>query len=169
MDQNSRNLKVEVIDNFLPYEEFKKISEYVTGGNFMWYFNKTITDKRDEDGLNFYFTHVLYSENNITSKDFNFFKPLFDKLNIKKLIRTKLNLYTKTNTIEEHKEHVDFKYEHNNCLFSFNTCDGYTILNKEYKVKSIENRAILFNGLIPHQSTSCTDARARVNININYL
>jgi hypothetical protein len=169
MDQNLSNLKVEVVDDFLPYNVFKHISDYVTGTEFMWYFNKRINNCYSWDDLSFYFTHMLYMDNKVNSKELDVFKPLFETLKIKKLIRAKLNLYTKTDNLEKHKEHIDFTYPHKNCVYSFNTCNGFTILNKDNQVASIENRAIIFDGLIPHQSTSCTDQHARINININYL
>ena len=54
-------------------------------------------------------------------------------------------------------------------MFYFNTCDGYTKLNDGTKVESVANRALFFDPSIPHQSTNCTNAKARFNININYL
>ena len=37
------------------------------------------------------------------------------------------------------------------------------------KVESIQNRLLLFAPSKTHNSTSCTDAKVRVNINFNYI
>ena len=37
------------------------------------------------------------------------------------------------------------------------------------KIESIENRALLFDPSIEHRSTTCTDAKGRININFNYF
>ena len=90
-------------------------------------------------------------------------------LNMKSLIRAKLNLYMRTDKIEEHHPHTDFPFEHKGCVFSFNTCDGYTILNDGTKIESIENRALLFDSSKSHSSTSTTNAKGRFNVNFNYF
>ena len=43
------------------------------------------------------------------------------------------------------------------------------ILEDGKEVKSIANRALFFDSMKPHSSTSCSDKKARFNININYL
>ena len=57
-----------------------------------------------------------------------------------------------------------------------NSCDGFTILEhstrdpeKRVTISSIENRLLLFKADTPHRSTSCTDQKFRMNININYI
>ena len=88
---------------------------------------------------------------------------------MKALNRMKLNLYPRTDKIEVHEPHIDYDYDHKGCLFSFNTCDGYTKLEDGTKIQSVENRALLFNPSTLHSSTSTTNAKARINININYF
>jgi len=48
---------MQVIDNFLPKDEFKKIQELFMSANFPYYFNNSVADEYDKD---FYFTHTLY-------------------------------------------------------------------------------------------------------------
>ena len=44
-----------------------------------------------------------------------------------------------------------------------------TILNDDIMIESVENRVLLFDPSLPHSSTTCTNAKARFNININYF
>ena len=53
-------------------------------------------------------------------------------------------------------------------MFSINTNDGGTILSGN-KIDSIENRVVLFDGNKPHSSSTCTNQKARFNINFNYF
>ena len=84
-------------------------------------------------------------------------------------LRIKANLYPSSETLHEHKMHVDFDYSHCTALFSLNTCDGYTKLKDGTKINSVANRILLFDASEEHCSTTTTDTFARVNININYF
>jgi hypothetical protein len=49
------------------------------------------------------------------------------------------------------------------------TCDGFTSLDDGTKIESIENRLLLFDSNKPHASSTCTNAKARFNMNFNYF
>ena len=55
------------------------------------------------------------------------------------------------------------------CVFSLNTCNGYTRIGDDVKIDSVANRAIIFDPNIDHSSSSTTNETRRVNINFNYL
>ena len=158
-----------VIDNFLDKKDFLKIKNQMEAFNFPYYLNKKINPSHDEEDLSCYFTHVLFSPVTVENQFFNVFKPLIEKLNCKKLIRVKCNLYLRTSKIEFHEPHADFNFEHKGALFSLNTNDGGTILNENEKIDSVENRILFFDPSKKHNSTSTTNAKFRMNININYL
>ena len=93
-------------------------------------------------------------------------------LNIFSLLRIKINCYPKTEKIIIHGKHKDFSGFNGSIkavLFSLNTCNGSTILEDGKEIKSVANRALFFDCMKPHSSTSCTDKEARFNININYF
>ena len=163
----------EVIDNFLPKEYFDELKKIVMSAGVPWYWTKKINKfhKEGEGDLSSYFTHALFNIrlDYIFSTYYHHFNQFYNYLNMKALIRMKLNLYPRTGTIEVHAPHIDYDYDHKGCIFSFNTCDGYTKLEDGTKIQSVENRALLFNPGIEHSSTSTTNAKGRVNININYL
>ena len=79
------------------------------------------------------------------------------------------SLYTRTEKKETHPSHIDFDFEHKGAIFYINTNNGLTILEDDTEIKSIANRLLLFDSTKPHRSTSCTDEKYRMNININYF
>ena len=64
---------------------------------------------------------------------------------------------------------TELDYDHKAMIYYLNTNNGYTILKDGVKIKSIQNRALFFNPQEEHQSTTCTDLKCRMNININYF
>ena len=164
-------MEYKIIKNFLDLDTFRYIQEKTMGSDpagMAYFFNRTIA-YRDTKSKQYYFTHSLYQNDQPRSDYFStILVPLAKKLNAKTLIRAKVNLYPSTDKIVEHDPHRDFPYSHKGCVFSINTCDGYTKLGDK-KIPSIENQALLFDSSIEHSSTSCTNDQARFNININYF
>ena len=83
-------------------------------------------------------------------------------------LRVKGNLYPNINKVLDHPRHVDFNYTTKGALFYLNTNNGPTTVGNK-KIESVRNRLLLFNASQEHNSTTCTDAKIRLNININYL
>ena len=50
-----------------------------------------------------------------------------------------------------------------------NTNNGYTFFENGKKVLSKENTAVEFNSNIKHSGTTCTNAKCRVVMNLNYF
>ena len=63
---------------------------------------------------------------------------------------------------------MDYNYPHKGAIYYINTNDGMTLLQNNIEINSIENRLLLFDSSIEHASTSTTNEKARINININY-
>lgn len=161
-------MKFEIIDNFLPKEEFEDIKQFVLGGNFDWYWNDNIVKGGNEHEL-YYLGHILYHNNFPTGQMIQKFLPIIERLNPKSLIRAKINNYPYHHKLIEHGMHVDYDYDHLGAVFSFNTCDGYTKFYNGTIIPSVENRIVLFNSGKEHTSTNTTNAKRRVNMNINYF
>jgi len=162
--------KYKVIDNFLNKQDFLKIKEIVESDDFPYFLQKDIVHINENNNeLNCYFTHNIFNQVNGFSSYYKLFLPLFEKINYKALIRVKGNLYPRTEKLEQHEPHVDYDYEHKGAIFSINTNDGGTILNGNEKVDSIENRILFFDPSKEHSSTTTTNAKYRMNININYF
>lgn len=157
-----------IIDNFLNSIDFAKIKNSVLDNdNFPWYFSNGVSDDtfKNKDS---YFFHLVY-DNKINSDFYRTLSPLINKINPKQLIRIKINLYLKTDSLIRYGNHIDFPFQHSGCIFYLNTNNGKTILNKNIEIDSIENRALFFNPNIIHSSTNCTDFIYRSNINFNYF
>ena len=158
-------------NNFVSSNLLKKINSLMTNVNFPWYFQDRITREND-DNKKFYFTHILYSFNKINSQFYESIMPEFiEKLNIKNLLRVKLNLYTQTHKIIEHDYHTDSTTNepHKTALFYVNDNNGFTIFKKPFKkIKSEKNKCVIFDGSQEHKSTTCTNKLYRLTLNINY-
>jgi hypothetical protein len=163
-------MKYKVIDNFLNEEDFLKIKEITTASDFPWYFQDLINDAHSIEDKTCYFTHTVFNGKKQQSNFFDCFNNTFsNKLKVKAYIRIKLNCFPHTPKLRIHGHHRDYDFEHKGALYSINTCDGFTLLGNSIKIPSIENRMLLFEGHKLHASTTCTNQKARFNININYF
>ena len=158
---------IEVIDNFLEEDVFKEIEKILMGDKFPWFFNNFKND--DDDINNFQFTHTVVRGNgNIESKFIQYMKPFFDKLNIKKIFRIKINLTTRAHNSFNHLYHTDVSFQCTTAIFYINSNNGKTIFKHGEEVNSIANRMVIFNSNLEHAATSHTDEKTRVVINFNY-
>jgi hypothetical protein len=157
-----------IIDNFLPPRNLIKLQAVINSGEFDWYYVEDINTNVPKDSLASYFVHVAYYQGT-ASKYIHIFSSILERLEIKALIRIKVNLYPRTHALEIHTPHIDENYPHTGAIFYLNTNDGKTILEDGTKIDSVANRILLFNASKKHSSTSTTDNKVRVNININYV
>jgi hypothetical protein len=160
-------MKYEIIDNFLPQEDFKKLKDTMMSEDFEWYYNESVADEKSND--NFYFTHTFYKNYAPNSNRIFLIEPIILKIKPLAIIRIKGNFYPKTEKIYEHNKHIDYNLEHKGFLFYLNTNNGFTRLNDNTIIKSIENRGLFFDAHIIHNSSTCTDQNGRININFNYF
>jgi len=161
---------LEIIDDFLKKEDFLIIKNQLLGSNFDWYYNEKVVAESKEKS-DFQFTHILYNDY-APRKTIIIVKPILDKLNPLSLLRIKCNLLPRANKIIEHGFHVDYDLNVNNlytAIYYVNTCNGYTKFKNGKKVKSIENRIVIFKSNLEHTGTTCTDEQVRVVINFNFI
>ena len=135
------------------------------GDEIPWFYNDSVADTKDDDC---YMTHRFYIQSFGFTKGYEVLDKLLEKIKYKELIRIKANLYFGTEKSIKHKYHVDADYKHKGLLLYLNTNNGYNYFEGK-KVKPVENRAVLFDPSIKHRSSTCTDEKRRVTININYL
>jgi hypothetical protein len=160
--------KYKVIDNFLLDHELTEINQAVMNGGFPWF--------SDNNGIGYsgdlsdkYFIHTLYASHQPNSTHYNLLMPILEKLEVKALIRAKVNLYLRNDTFIEHGAHRDFGYPHKAFILYLNTNNGFTRLVDGQVIESVANRGVVFSGNEFHNSTNCTDALYRANISINYF
>jgi hypothetical protein len=159
----------EVIDNFLPQEDFDKIKNFVLNPNFSW--NLTPIVSNDKESLpiisSYYFYHEFWSGFHV-EKEAQIFAPILNQIECRAIIRIKGNLYPSTEILMHHMDHIDYEFSHKGAIFYINTNDGFTVIDGK-EVESIENRLLLFDPSIIHHSTTCTNEKYRININFNFF
>tara|TARA_R110000787_G_scaffold113633_1_gene222858 strand:- start:44 stop:547 length:504 start_codon:yes stop_codon:yes gene_type:complete len=165
----SKKVNVKVINNFLTPSEFKFISDKVVYDQFLgWFLVHGVTNAITKSNKNHYcFSHIFYQDGK-TSSYFKSLSPILEKLDIRSLIRCKVNLYYRTKNTVEHESHIDFDFPHKGALLNLSTNDGYTLIHGK-KYKSVKNQMIIFDTSIPHSSATCTNKELRTNIVINYI
>ena len=86
---------VNVIDDFLSLREFETLKGTILGDSFPLFFQDYITDNTEIQSIkNLSFTHSIYRENLSTSPFYDMINEiLFSKLEMKSLIRSKVNCY----------------------------------------------------------------------------
>ena len=194
----NEKIKYEIIDNVLPLDKFDKLQKILLPQgspdqslSVPWCYSSCIvanpnekemthtlfkekgisdTELADEDWRLFGLSHMVYAHKIISP---NFFHEIIStvgkSLDIKALMRIKLNMYQNTETIKEHGMHIDYDFSHKAAIYSVNTCDGYTKLKDGTKIDSIANRLLLFDASLPHTSSTTANQTVRVNINFNYF
>jgi hypothetical protein len=152
-----------VFDNFLSESEFLTIKNGILNSDFCWHLTPNVSNLQEKLKItsSYYFTHNFES--------YELFEPILKKLNPDRIIRIKANLYPSTETVERHSNHIDYEYENFGAIYYLNTNNGFTILNDEVKVESVQNRLLLFDGTMSHCSTTCSDDKCRVNVNFNFI
>lgn len=158
-------MKFEIYDDFLTDYQSNIIENALINQQFNWYFHN---DLNGESRLgNYYFNHTLIEDRITYSEHTPLFSYIIDKLSLN-VIRLKANLYPRTQFRVHHKSHTD--YEPGNkftCLYYVNTNNGYTIIDGKKKIKSKKNRLLIFDGSIPHHSTTCTNVNYRCTVNFS--
>ena len=153
--------------SFLEENYFKEMQTHLFSNDFPWYFHNSVAYEGEKD---FVFAHILYYD----KPNSDYYKlivlPILDKLKVKedKLIRAKVNGYTRNDTPIKHELHTDFKKQHEVCLLGMNTNNGYTEFEDGTNVNSVANRFVSFPGNTLHRGVSQTDTKAGIVINFNY-
>ena len=162
---------MKIIDNFLSKDEFKLVQRVMMSADFPWYFNDfTIAP----GGSGYQFTHTFLSGtgNGISSDFLSILHPIIDKLKLEKVVRIKANLNPQTSIFNKSTGwHIDTnppKLNQKTAIYYINTNNGYTQFKWRRKVKSIENRLVIFDATTKHCGFTCTDKKSRVLVNFNY-
>ena len=171
------NYDIQIIDNFLPEDEARAISDHMIGpeAQFPWFYNHAVVNyhEREEDDIhNHQFTHIFYNNWSPTSS-FNLILPIAMKLNPIGWQRIKANLNPVTSKKVQYAYHTDFQAENVPCaktaIYYLNTNNGVTIFKDGTQVESVFNRMVIFDQRIPHTGTTCTDQKVKSLINFNFI
>jgi len=168
--------EVEVIDNFLPDYYFKQIQSTLLGEYFWWYHNEYILSEDQDKNKRFQFMNILYDERPEYDGETSSYDLIRDplnligsKLNITRLCRIKANLRPRSffnrSSGGYHTDGYDCSHT---SIYYINTNNGYTKFKNGTKIKSVENRMVVFPSHLEHQGYACSDKLKRVVINFNY-
>ena len=79
---------IQIIDNFLPEEEFNSIKSVMMGYEFPWYINTLGLVDKDDGG--FQFGHIFFQpEGGLNSEHINMWNTFMNKVEAKKCVRIK--------------------------------------------------------------------------------
>ena len=159
---------MEVIDNFLPENDFIKLQSLILGEYFPWYYNDSVlTTPSNFTSLNYQFIHLFYKDG-IKSPLYLSVEPFITKLKVKDLFRIKANLNLKTLNHEYGGYHFDPYMKGKIAVYYINNNNGWTQFKNGDRVNSIQNRMVIFDPRLEHSSVTCTDKKRRLVINFNY-
>ena len=183
-------IETKIIDNFLPEDVFHTFMNPLLDGEMPLHYVPT----NPEQSQWLQFEHNFYVRRGI----FGMTMPAFDNVSpitwligeamtehiypsTASLVRAKLNVIPQTDTKMHEGFHVDFEYPdvrdpsikrhppHAVGLLYMNTTNGPTVFEDGEEIDCVENRLVIFDGLRPHTSSSCTDQKMRIALNTNYF
>ena len=177
-------MKIE--DNFLKQEEFDKIRNIMTHGNFPWFFRDRYYEKIGQplstmeppkpELDKFQFVHAFYDVNVPVSSYMEHLDCILQLIQPMSIIKIRANLLTRLPSIVENPLHTDLTdwpeekiKQWTTSIFYVNTNNGYTKFEDGTKFESVANRMVTFQTNMKHTGTSCTDEKIRVVINFNYF
>ena len=162
---------MKVQDNFLHNDLFKFILNTINDTNFCWQCNKIVSEEKFQSDLKYnkQFVHKIYPFLGLYNEHYEMFQLVLLDLNIKELLRMKLNFIPCTEKIIRHGFHIDTEEYSKTSIMYFNTNDGYTEFEKTgERVQSVANRIVTFDSSEKHLGTTCTNDYARLVLNINW-
>ena len=164
-----------IIDNVLDVDAYKQVIKCLDDVELTWQRSQVLPKEIFTEHVkhNLQFVHKIFYEHQIFSpRAFKeILSPIADKIEIRALIKAKLNLKLRAESIFEHGMHTDhdFGSDATTGIYYFNTNNGYTKFEDGTIVESVANRLILFPSNINHTGTTCTDTQGRYVLNINFF
>ena len=145
---------IEIIDNFLPEEEFMARQSLLMSQEFFWYY--VVGSAFPNDGQ-YHMAHVFYQPKiGVNSEYYRIWKPMMKKIKVSSMERIKANMTFQTSKPVPSAYHSDELGSKTGILY-INTNNGYTELENGVRVKSVANRYLSFDTPLSHRAVSCTD------------
>ena len=156
---------MEIIDNFLPEDQFKSLQNIILSTYFPWnYIDKeSYTETKDS----FLFFHNFYRGIDSPSEYFSIINPCLQILG-GELFRAKAVLTPKTENPRFSGFHIDYE-DMKTAIFYINTNNGYTEFENGVRVNSVANRVCIFDSNLNHRGVTHTEGdQQRIVVNFNY-
>jgi len=177
---------IKVIDNLLTPSYLKELQNHFLSQNCEWYYNDNLTGDDSYQNIgSFGLVNKLHWHGYFSGTQTSFLTKalVFSALDeVEKLLRSPqeilrvradMTLYNPSNY--RHEVHTDFEDEHMTAIFYLNTSDGNTVIfdrkgEKLLKeVEPVENRLVIFDGLLKHTGHSPSKHKSRALINMNFM
>ena len=157
---------IEIIDNFLPEEEFMALQSLLMSHEFFWYYSAGGAFPNDGQ---YHMAHVFYQPDiGVNSEYCRIWKPMMEKINVSSIERIKSNMTFQTSKPVPSGYHSDELGSKTGILY-INTNNGYTELENGVRVKSVANRVCIFDSNLKHRGTTHTEGvQQRIVVNFNY-
>jgi len=168
--------KYSIQQNFLNKEEHDNLFKLLISPDFPYYYNDWHIEVFEPHKEELYFSHLAVNDGNINSNFYNILVlPFLSKLNIKKLVRVRVNLYInqgKRIISDYHIDQPNLPDKKLKCMtgvYYVNTNNGYTEMKDKVIVPSVANQYLEMDNYIEHRAAQQTDTKYRIVINFNYL
>jgi len=165
-------LEHKVINNFLEKETFDNLKNILFSNKINWFFLPSFLPSMTNNKDHYFFNHCFYNYHTPQSIFFEeLIIPILKKLNAVAISEIRANLVLKEDNSYQSNFHVDRPFECKTAILYINTCNGYTLLHEDKKIKinCEENKILIFNSQIRHAVVSQTDVDRRIVINFNYF
>jgi len=176
---------IKVIDNLISKPYLKDLQSYFLSGISEWYFSDNLTTK-EQGGLDSYGFNMRLHWNgqfvsnfvgtSIRSLVFTAQEHVENYINRpQQIVRVRADMTVYNSNQYRHELHTDFPEEHMTAIFYMNTSDGNTLLfDRDGKkliqeIEPVENRLVIFDGLMWHTGHSPSKHKSRVLINMNFM
>ena len=177
---------MKIIDNFLAKYYLQHLQDNFLGNNSSWSFNDSLTGDDSLEVLgsfgfgiklhwNGYFTGS-YESTLIRGLVFSAQEKVEEVFGESlEIVRARADMTVFNPLNHRHELHTDFQYEHMTAIFYLNNSDGNTILfdrdgkNVLAEVEPVENRLLIFDGLLQHTGHSPSNHKSRVLVNMNFM
>lgn len=175
-----------IIDDFLSTSYLKDLQNHFLSLQCEWHYNDHLTndDSYNKIGSFGFTTRLHWNQNFVNSSCGVLAKGLllFSQARVQEfaqiphqIVRARADM-TMYNPLEYcHEVHTDYPYEHMTAIFYINNSDGNTLLfDRDGKdliqeVEPIENRLLIFDGLLQHAGHSPSKHKSRVIVNMNFM
>ena len=160
--------EIEVIENFLPNNQFYPLQEWFMNG-CEWLYSPYAVGEGDHPD-DFLFCHLFwYPNRGVVSNYMDKILPIFDKINPNVWIRIKANLTVKTDEVRVGAFHLDFPtIEHTTSIYYINSNDGCTTFENGEEIQSVENTLVTFPSRLRHAGSTPSSTKIRCVLNLNY-
>lgn len=175
-----------IIDNLLPKSYLQELQNYFLTQECEWHFSNNLTGDVSKLNLgSIGFTMKLHwNQMFVETHPATLSRALIlssqDKVeeftqSSYRIIRARADMTVYNSEKYRHELHTDYPYEHMTGIFYMNTSDGNTLLfDREGKellkeVEPVENRLLIFDGLMQHTGHSPSKNKYRVLVNMNFM